>query len=214
MEEDRRVAAMAAQRHAHVPGPALPDGRLSPLVREREGRPVTAENPWQPTLTGQLVELRPLRPEDHDALYAVASDPMIWAQHPDKTRSQPPGFRAFFDGAMASGGAFLIVDRATQHVIGSSRFHGHDAETSVVEIGWTFLARACWGGVYNRDVKHLMLRHAFRFVRRVVFLVDSKNLRSQRAMVKIGGVQVASTPGVEGRETYVFEITASGFGPA
>jgi Acetyltransferase (GNAT) domain len=60
----------------------------------------------------------------------------------------------------------------TGSVIGMSRFHGYDAEKSEVEIGWTFLARAYWGGTYNRELKSLMLRHALRRVRRVVFLVS------------------------------------------
>ena len=134
----------------------------------------------QPTLIGTLVHLRPLRAADHDALCAVASDPLIWAQHPDKSRCTPEGFRRFFQGALDSGGAFLATDAVTGAVIGSSRYHGLDLVAGEVEIGWTFLARSHWGGAWNREMKSLMLEHAFQFVRRVVFLIDSANLRSQR----------------------------------
>jgi len=164
----------------------------------------------QPTLTGTLLELRPLRPEDFDELYAIASDPGIWELHPEPDRYKEDVFRGFFRGAMDSGGAFAVIDRATGRIIGSSRYFGYDEARSEIEIGWTFLARTYWGGIYNRELKELMLRHAFRFVDSVVFLVGPQNWRSQRAMEKIGGVRVGMvrrTP--EGRENVVFEIRKS-----
>jgi RimJ/RimL family protein N-acetyltransferase len=166
---------------------------------------------YQPVLRGDLLSLRPLRADDFDALYGVAADPLIWEQHPDQTRYQPAGFRAFFEEALASGGALIVSDNRTGAVIGSSRFHGHDPAADEVEIGWTFLARTYWGGRYNREMKYLMLRHAFRFVRRAVFLVGPQNLRSQRAMEKIGGVRVGTRVNGAGRESVVFAITASSF---
>lgn len=164
----------------------------------------------QPTLEGDLVRLRPLRADDHDALFAVAADPLIWEQHPDKSRSSEAGFRRFFDGAMASGGALLVCDARDGRVIGSSRYHGYDAERSEVEIGWTFLARSHWGGAANADMKRLMLEHAFRFVENVIFIVGPQNLRSQHAVRKIGGVP-AGTVAREGGENVVFRITAQAF---
>jgi RimJ/RimL family protein N-acetyltransferase len=161
---------------------------------------------YQPVLHGQLVTLRPLRAEDHDALYAVASDPLIWEQHPDKSRCQPEGFQRFFAEALASGGALLVTDAATGQMIGSSRFHGYDPDREEVEIGWTFLARSHWGGKYNGEMKQLMLRHAFRFARRVVFLIAPGNLRSQRAVQRIGALRAGSRRDGSGRESYVFEI--------
>jgi RimJ/RimL family protein N-acetyltransferase len=156
---------------------------------------------------GELVELRPLRAEDHAALYAVASDPLVWEQHPAKERSEVEGFRIFFEQAMASGGAFLVIDRATGKAIGSTRFFGYDEAASEVEIGWTFLARAYWGGRYNGEMKRLMLSHAFRFVNRVVLLIAPTNIRSQRAAERIGAVHKGSRH-VRGIEHFVFEITA------
>ena len=164
----------------------------------------------QPTLRGELLALRPLAEDDFDALFAVASDPLIWEQHPDWDRYKEEVFREFFRGAMASGGAFLVTDVRDGRVIGSSRYHGYDPEASEVEIGWTFLARDCWGGAYNAEMKRLMLDHAFRFVERVVLVIGSRNFRSQRAAEKIGAVRREVRVDALGREKLVFEIARSG----
>jgi RimJ/RimL family protein N-acetyltransferase len=112
---------------------------------------------------------------------------------------------------MESGGALIAVDVRDGRVIGSSRYHGYDAEKNEVEIGWTFLARSHWGGQYNREMKRLMLQHAFNFVDRVVFLIGPNNHRSRRAIEKIGGVLVGSRLDGNGRESLVYEITAAAF---
>src|SRR5258708_2519461 len=162
----------------------------------------------QPILNGALLGLRPLRPEDFPDLYAVASDPLIWEQHPIKDRYKEDVFKGFFREALESGGALIATDSKDGQVIGSSRFNGYDEEQSEIEIGWTFLARSHWGGIYNREMKQLMLRHAFQFVKSVVFLIGPQNLRSQRAVEKIGGVRVASRTDASGRESVVYQITA------
>jgi RimJ/RimL family protein N-acetyltransferase len=163
----------------------------------------------QPTLKGSLVTLRPLEPADHDRLFVVAADPLIWEQHPDKSRSQPDGFRAFFQQALDSGGALLALETGSGRVIGSSRYHGYDEVAGEVEIGWTFLARSHWGGRYNGEMKRLMLEHAFRFVGRVVFLIDPGNHRSQRAVEKLGAVRIGMRADTSGRPSSAFQITAS-----
>jgi RimJ/RimL family protein N-acetyltransferase len=171
---------------------------------------------FQPSLTGDLLELRPLRAEDYRDLYAVAADPLLWEQHPCPDRYRGEVFEVFFREALESGGALIAIDHKDGRVIGSSRFHGHDEAVGEVEIGWTFLARSHWGGAYNREMKHLMLQHAFRFVRSVVFLVGPQNLRSRRAVEKIGGV-LAGVVERGGRENVVYRIEASAFacaGPA
>jgi RimJ/RimL family protein N-acetyltransferase len=166
---------------------------------------------FQPNLIGSLLELRPLRAEDFSDLYAVAADPLIWEQHPSNDRYKEEVFRVFFRNALESGGALIAIDSQGRHVIGSSRYHGLDQEKSEIEIGWTFLARSHWGGRYNREMKHLMLKHAFRFVDNVVFLIGPQNLRSQRAMEKIGGVRVGSRRDAAGRDSFVYQISASSF---
>lgn len=163
----------------------------------------------QPTLKGELLTLRPLRPEDFHDLYAVAADPLIWEQHPHRDRHREEVFRQFFHEALESGGALIVIDSDDDQVIGSSRFHAYDPEKSEIEIGWTFLARSRWGGLYNREMKQLMLRHAFRFVKKVVFLVGPQNLRSRRALEKIGAVREGSRLDGSGRDSLVYQITAS-----
>ena len=140
----------------------------------------------QPHLIGSLVELRPLRLDDFEALSQAASDPLIWEQHPERDRYKREVFQRYFDGAMESRGAFAVIDRRTGRIIGSSRFCNLVPVESEVEIGWTFLERAFWGGRYNGELKALMLRHAFQFVDRVVFVVGEHNRRSQEALRKIG----------------------------
>jgi N-acetyltransferase len=150
----------------------------------------------QPTLTGNLVELRPLRADDFDELYVVAADPLVWEQHPDPNRWREDAFRAYFDDHLASGGALAIVDRATGRLIGATRYANYDAGRREVEIGWTFLARPYWGGTYNADLKRIMLEHAFQAVDTVVFLVGEHNARSRRAVEKIGAVKAGRRRGL------------------
>ncbi len=165
----------------------------------------------QPTLTGDLMELRPLRPDDFDALFFAASDPLVWEQHPESDRYQREVFQKFFDGALESKGAFAIIERKSGRIIGSSRYCNLDPARSEVEVGWTFLERQFWGGIYNRELKQLMLNHAFRFVDRVLFVVGEKNLRSQKALEKIGArfLRKAHLPARDGTlaPNLVFAIT-------
>jgi RimJ/RimL family protein N-acetyltransferase len=165
----------------------------------------------QPHLTGELVQLRPLRAEDRPALYAVASDPLVWEQHPCSDRYQEEVFREFFREALESGGALVAIDRADGHVIGSSRFHGFDERAREVEIGWTFLARSHWGGAFNGEMKRLMLRHAFRFVDGVVFLIGPNNIRSQRAIERVGAARAGTRLNSRGEESLIFRIEKSAF---
>jgi RimJ/RimL family protein N-acetyltransferase len=144
----------------------------------------------QPHLKSELIELRPLTSEDWDDLFAVASDPLIWEQHPESDRYKEEVFKIFFREALESGGAFVVIDKQTQQIIGSTRFYGYDPEKSEIEIGWTFLARKYWGGRYNAEMKRLLLDHAFKFVESVIFFVGEKNFRSQKAMEKIGASRI------------------------
>lgn len=169
----------------------------------------------QPTLRGELIEVRPLRPNDFEDLFAAASDPLVWEQHPENERYKREIFQKFFDSAIESKGAFAVIDRRTGRVIGSSRYWNLKPHESEVEIGWTFLAREFWGGTYNGELKKLMLEHAFRFVDRVVLIVGENNLRSQKAVQKIGGtfLRKESRPGSDGklRQNVVFAISREQF---
>jgi len=152
----------------------------------------------QPNLKGELIELRPLRREDWNELFAVASDPLIWEQHPESDRYKKEIFKIFFEGALDSGGAFVVIDTKTRQIIGSTRFYGYNPEKSEIEIGWTFLATKYWGGRYNAEMKQLMLAHAFKFVENVVFFVGENNFRSQRATEKIGAVKSGTATKIYG----------------
>jgi RimJ/RimL family protein N-acetyltransferase len=170
----------------------------------------------QPVLEGERLLLRPLRQDDWDALYAVASDPLIWEVHPAGNRCQEDVFRAYFADGLAKGGALAVIDKQTGQIIGSSRMQGHDpANGGSVEIGWTFLARSHWGGEFNREMKRLMLGHALGFVERVMFRVGETNVRSRRAMEKIGGrlCEAREYVQMDGREVahVVYEITRACF---
>ncbi len=141
----------------------------------------------QPVLRGEHIRLRPLTAADWEALFAVASDRLIWEQHPAHDRWQEPVFRAFFEDALANKGALIALDAQTGAVIGSSRFEGlEEAGGGSVEIGWTFLARSHWGGRYNHEMKRLMLAHALASVAECRFLVGETNIRSRRALERIG----------------------------
>lgn len=171
----------------------------------------------QPVLEGDRLLLRPLRPEDWYALYAVASDPEIWARHPSHDRWQEPVFRQFFEEALAGGGAFAIIDRATGAVIGSSRFGEPEAEApGEVEIGWSFLARAYWGKGYNAEFKGLMLDHVLAHYDRAIFQVGVDNVISRKAMENIGGRLIPGRIRSFERsgamvEHVIYEITREGF---
>ncbi|MEM1257024.1 MAG: GNAT family N-acetyltransferase [Bacteroidota bacterium] len=142
----------------------------------------------QPTLENDLVLMRALEIKDFEALYEVASNPKIWELHQNPDRWELPIFKDFFKGALDSKGAFVIIDKATNGIIGSSRFKRPENSQEAIEIGWTFLSRAYWGGVYNASFKSLMIAYAFEHFDYILFHVDHQNHRSQRAVEKLGGV--------------------------
>lgn len=144
----------------------------------------------QPILENDLVRVIPLKQDDFEALYQVASDPLVWEQHPNKDRYKREVFQNFFDGAMQSGGAFKIIDNASGKVIGSTRFYDLDIENKSILIGYTFYGRDYWGSSYNPQVKKLMLDYAFQFLDKVYFHIGAQNIRSQKAIERIGAIKV------------------------
>ena len=144
----------------------------------------------QPTLENDILILRPLKEEDFEDLYKVAADPLIWEQHPAKERSERNGFELFFREAMDSKGAFVVIDKKTGEIIGSTRYFRVKETQNAIEIGWTFLARKYWGGDYNKSMKSLMMNYAYQFVENILFFINENNLRSRMAVEKIGGERV------------------------
>ena len=146
--------------------------------------------------------------DDWDALYAAASDPLIWEQHPEHLRYTEPVFREFFRVALASGSALVAINLADGRVVGSSRYHDYNPESRTIEIGWSFLVRSHWGGRYNAEMKRLMLDHIFAFADEVHFVIGPQNIRSQQAIQRVGGT-LLGTRVVRGAENIVFFLFAA-----
>jgi RimJ/RimL family protein N-acetyltransferase len=167
----------------------------------------------QPCIHNEAIRLEPLLADDFESLYAVAADPLIWEQHPDKDRHQRAVFQAYFNTGIASGGAFRVIDQLTGELIGSSRYYDLNETQRKVSIGYTFLARSHWGSHYNRALKTLMLDHAFRCVDQVIFQVGIHNWRSRKAMEKLGGIylgeELVSYTGEPARPNVIFSIHAA-----
>lgn len=165
----------------------------------------------QPILENQNVKLLPLQNDDFEKLYVVASDPLIWEQHPNKNRFQREVFTTFFEGAMLSGGAFLIIDKKTGEVAGSSRFYDYNELENSIFIGYTFYGRKFWGGQFNPQIKKLMLDYIFQYVDLVKFHVGAENWRSRKAMEKLGAQCVGEISvayhGEPNRQNVEFHIT-------
>lgn len=148
----------------------------------------------QPRLNGDLIILRPLYREDFSELYEVASDPLVWEQHPHRERYKREVFEEFFEQAIESGGALIALRKDTKAVIGSSRFYEFNLSKKQIAIGYTFLSRDYWGHTYNKEMKLLMLQHAFQFVESVIFHIGETNIRSQRAIEKVGATLIDFLP--------------------
>lgn len=164
----------------------------------------------QPTLANEYVKIQPLKADDFEALYAVASDPLLWEQHPNKDRYKREVFENFFKGAMESQGAFLVFDAQTGKVIGSSRFYELDMDKKTLAIGYTFIARDHWGGTYNPALKKLMMDYAFQFVDSVYYHIGALNLRSQKAIERLGAKKISEIEmayyGEPGKLNFLYEI--------
>jgi RimJ/RimL family protein N-acetyltransferase len=146
---------------------------------------------WQPAnLENNILKLVPLQKSDFEALFEVASDPLIWEQHPTKDRYKREVFQLFFDGAIKSKTAFLIIDKITGKLIGSTRYYDYKPEQSSIAVGYTFLNRAYWGSTYNKASKKLLLDYAFKYADKVYFHIGANNVRSQKAILNIGATKI------------------------
>lgn len=164
----------------------------------------------QPTLENEFIKIQPLKKSDFETLYSVACDPLIWEQHPNKDRYKREVFEIFFKGAIESGGAFLVFDKQTGEVIGSSRFYDYSSENKSILIGYTFLARSHWGSKYNPALKNLMIQYAFQFADSVIFHIGANNIRSQKAIEKLGAKKINELEveyyGEPSKLNFVYEI--------
>lgn len=164
-------------------------------------------------LQNERIKLAPLQEHDFDELYEVASDPLVWEQHPNTLRYQKPVFQNFFEGAIQSNGAFFIREATTNEAIGSSRFYDYNPENNSILIGYTFLGRKFWGNGYNKALKKLMMDYAFQFVDTIYFHIGACNIRSQKAIEKIGGIKIdefeVTYYGEDSKLNYIYRINKS-----
>jgi RimJ/RimL family protein N-acetyltransferase len=165
----------------------------------------------QPTLSNDMVELRPLTNDDFEALFTVASDPQIWEHHPYKCRAERDGFTKYFTELIDSKGAFCIIDKNNNNVIGACRYYECNYADSEIELGGAFLSREYWGGVWFRTCLGLMLEHAFKFVDQAVFLVHPDNHRSLGAVGKTGATPSEDRKNQDGVMHRCFIMTKDSF---
>ena len=170
----------------------------------------------QPELETERLTLRPLTADDREALYAIASDPAVWEQHPIHDRWRREVFDGFFEEGLASGGSLAVIRKSDGNIVGHTRYDKYDPEEGgVVEIGWTFLAPALWGKGYNHEMKRAMLAHAFETVALVEFRVGDTNYRSRNALEAIGALRTDryELERYHGKRVVhlVYEITREGF---
>jgi N-acetyltransferase len=167
----------------------------------------------QQKLENKKVDLIPLQESNFEDMFLVASDPKIWEQHPTKDRWKKETFRTFFDGALVSKGAFKIVLKETQNIIGSTRFYDFNEADNSIFIGYTFYATAYWGKGINALVKRTMLNYIFQFVSKVYFHIGASNIRSQMAIERIGARKISEQEvayfGEASRLNFVYQIEKS-----
>ncbi len=162
----------------------------------------------QPTLANEFVQIVPLKESDFEALFAVASDELLWEQHPEKERFKESVFQEFFNVAIASNAAFKVIDVKTGNTIGSSRYYEYYESEKSVAIGYTFIDRKYWATSYNRALKNLMINYAFQFVDTILFHVGETNFRSQKAVEKLGAIHTETNLNNEsGKTNFTFALT-------
>ncbi len=166
-------------------------------------------------LKNEVVKLLPLQESDFDRLYDVASDPLVWEQHPNPNRYQKEVFRIYFEGAILSKGAFIVLDSQTNEIIGCSRYYDFNEDKNSIKIGYTFIGTKFWGQHYNKNMKSLMINHAFQKIENVLFDIGANNIRSQMAIFKIGatkiGEQLVKYYGEESKLNYIYQISKKDF---
>ncbi|WP_127124398.1 GNAT family N-acetyltransferase [Pseudoflavitalea rhizosphaerae] len=171
----------------------------------------------QPILENDTVKLLPLQPSDFEALYQTASDPKIWEQHPTPDRWKREVFSKFFEGAVESKGAFIIIDKKTGEYAGSTRFYGYDETDSSIRIGYTFYATKYWGTGFIPMVKKLMMDYIFQFADNLYLEVGASNIRSQIAVLRLGTKKIKeemiSYYGEEPKLNFIYGITKAEYQP-
>lgn len=149
--------------------------------------------PHPTVLTGETVQLFPLEASHQDALYEVASDPVLWTHIP-VNGSVRENFDQLIGQALQERAAgrqypFVIFHQPTQRLIGSTRFIDIEPRDRKLEIGFTYIMREYWGTNINFECKLLLMTYAFETLEaiRVQLKTKDTNIRSRTAIEKIGG---------------------------
>jgi RimJ/RimL family protein N-acetyltransferase len=144
------------------------------------------------TLEGRVVRLEPLALSHLDALCAVGLDPELW-QYTLTIVQTREDMRSYLEAALKAreqGSAlpFVIIERAANTVVGSTRYLNIDQQNKKLEIGSTWVARRWQRTAVNTEAKYLLLRHAFEVLGcvRVEFKTDVLNRQSRAALLRIG----------------------------
>ena len=163
---------------------------------------------FQPTLSNEFVKIVPLSTEDFEDLFTIASDKLLWEQHPEKDRYKKEVFLKFFQEAIQSRTAFKVIDVKTGNTIGCTRYYDYHEKEKSVAIGYTFIDRKYWGTPYNRTLKNLMINYAFQYVESIIFHVGNTNFRSQKAVGKLGAIHSeTSVKSDSGKIHFTFSLT-------
>ena len=148
-----------------------------------------------PEISGRLVRLRPLTEDDAPALLASITTDEVWAWKPVPHPSDVEEMRSLVCDVMIGANGdrvpLAVLRLRDGRLIGSTTLHQIDLRHRSAEIGWTWLARDCWGQRYNEDMKYALLEYCFGSLGlcRIQWTVDSANLRSQHALERLGFVK-------------------------
>ena len=144
-------------------------------------------------LKGDSVRLEPLSQEHAQGLFNRGQETADWAHMPRTCFVDMADTRQWIDEALQAPGQipFAIVETGKNKAVGSTRFINIRPEHRCVEIGWTWLGKEWQRTAVNTEVKQLLLSHAFERLGcvRVEFKTDGRNLRSQRALERIGATR-------------------------
>ena len=133
------------------------------------------------------ISLLQIKKENFEELYLVASDPIIWEQHPENDRWKKEKFSIFYkNGLQNKFGFLLIFDKHKNKIIGSTRFYSYDKIDKAIRIGFTFISQEYWGTSINFQVKKMMLDYTFKYLDKVYFDIGINNFRSRKAVEKLG----------------------------
>ena len=153
-----------------------------------------------------LFSLIQIKKEDFLELYFVAKDYNIWEQHPENDRWKKDKFYIFFNKGLQNNFGFLkIIDKNCNKVIGSTRFYSYDKVDDAIRIGFTFISKEYWGTSTNFLIKQIMIDYAFKYLSKIYFDIGNNNLRSRKAVEKLGAVLFKDS--INGNVIYLLKKT-------